>query len=67
MPASLGKDSAAESQLFRPYQAVGFVCDHVPFDFHYGGVNESLITTSIGNSYHQYRVGAPTSMRPSCY
>ena len=49
------KEKASQSQLFRPYRAVGFVCDHIPFDLQYFG-RESFITTSIGHNYHIYNV-----------
>jgi hypothetical protein len=44
-----------QSQLFKPYRALGYVTDGVPFVLQHHGT-ETFVITSIGKSYHLYNV-----------
>eukprot|EP01095_Lingulamoeba_sp_RSL-Kostka_P015880 TRINITY_DN7485_c0_g2_i1.p1 TRINITY_DN7485_c0_g2~~TRINITY_DN7485_c0_g2_i1.p1 ORF type:complete len:348 (+),score=82.04 TRINITY_DN7485_c0_g2_i1:154-1197(+) len=41
------------SQIFKPYRAMGYICDNVPVQLQYHGT-ETFLITSIGKSYHMY-------------
>ena len=45
----------AGSQLFCPFRAVGFFCNHVPLDTQVAG-ETSHVVTAVGNTFHLYNV-----------
>ena len=48
--------AGASSQVFCPYRAVGFCCNHVPLATTCRGPDQ-FVVTAVGKSFHQYRVG----------
>lgn len=43
------------SQLFHPFQAIGFCCNHIPLAAFTRG-SGSVVVTAVGHSFHVYRV-----------
>lgn len=47
--------SSSSSQIFCPYRAIGFFSNHVPLVCQSQGP-DSVIVTSVGKSFHVYKV-----------
>ncbi|CAG8647186.1 26118_t:CDS:10 [Gigaspora margarita] len=51
--------TGSQPRIFRPFRAIGYVANDIPFDLQVRG-DTYFVTTCIGNSFHIYDVGTQT-------